>query len=76
VFGVNPAGAAKHQRFRNKFRLPFPLLVDAGHRIATRYRANGLIVRRTVYLIGPDGRVLFARRGMPAPTVVLALATA
>jgi thioredoxin-dependent peroxiredoxin len=73
VFGVNPAGSAKHARFRNKFQLPFPLLVDAGRRIATRYHANGLIIRRTVYLINPNGVVLFARRGMPAPPEVLAV---
>jgi peroxiredoxin Q/BCP len=71
VFGVNPANSSKHAQFRGKFRLPFPLLVDIGRKIATRYHANGLIVRRTVYLIGPDGRILFARRGMPAPTEVL-----
>ena len=72
VFGVNPAGVQKHARFRAKFRLPFPLLVDKGRAIATRYRANGLIIRRTVYLIGPDGVIRFARRGMPRPSEVLA----
>jgi peroxiredoxin Q/BCP len=74
VFGVNPAGPGKHARFRGKFRLPFPLLVDKSRNIATRYHANGLIIRRTVYLIGPNGRILFARRGMPSPSDVLAAA--
>jgi thioredoxin-dependent peroxiredoxin len=40
--------------------------------VAQAYHANGLIVKRTVYLIGRDGRVLFARRGMPSPAEVLA----
>jgi peroxiredoxin Q/BCP len=71
VFGVNPADPSKHARFRGKFRLPFPLLADIGRKIATRYHANGLIIRRTVYLIGPDGLVRFARRGMPTPSEVL-----
>jgi peroxiredoxin Q/BCP len=71
VFGVNPAGTAKHAGFRVKFRLPFALLVDTGRKIATRYHANGLIIRRTVYLIGPDGLILFARRGVPSPSEVL-----
>ena len=74
VFGVNPAGPGAHSRFRGKFQLPFPLLVDQGRRIATAFHANGLIIRRTVYLIGPDGRIKFARRGMPAPSEVLASA--
>ena len=31
-------------------------------------------VKRTVYLIGPTGTILFSRRGMPSPSEVLALA--
>jgi thioredoxin-dependent peroxiredoxin len=33
-----------------------------------------LIVKRTVYLIGPDGQILFAKRGMPSPKEVLSVA--
>jgi len=29
-------------------------------------------VNRTVYLIGPDGKIRYARRGMPRPEEVLA----
>jgi thioredoxin-dependent peroxiredoxin len=74
VFGVNPQSAAKHARFRSKFQFPFPLLVDKGRYVAKLYNANGLIVKRTVYLIGPDGAIRFARRGMPPPAEVLAAA--
>ena len=74
VFGVNPQSATKHARFRGKFQFPFPLLVDEGRQVAKRYNANGLIVKRTVYLIGPDGVIRFAQRGMPAPAQVLAAA--
>jgi peroxiredoxin Q/BCP len=74
VFGVNPQSAQKHEKFRSKFNFPFPLLVDKGQQVAALYQANGLIVKRTVYLIGPDGKILFARRGMPNPTEVLAAA--
>lgn len=74
VFGVNPQRAQSHQKFRRKFSFPFPLLVDKGQKVAALYKANGLIVKRTVYLIGPDGRILFARRGMPNPHEVLAAA--
>jgi peroxiredoxin Q/BCP len=71
VYGVNPQGATKHTRFREKYRFPFPLIVDEGRRIARLYNAGGPIVRRTVYLIGPDGVIRFARRGMPSPDEVL-----
>jgi len=72
VFGVNPRSARSHVRFREKFHFPFPLLVDQGQKVAALYHANGLIVKRTVYRIGPDGVIRFARRGMPSPEEVLA----
>jgi peroxiredoxin Q/BCP len=72
VFGVNPQSAASHAGFRSHHKLPFPLLVDAGRTVASLYNANGIIVKRTVYLIGPDGVIRFARRGMPSPEEVLA----
>jgi peroxiredoxin Q/BCP len=72
VFGVNPRSEASHASFRAKHRFPFPLLVDKGQRLAALYRANGLVVKRTVYLIGPDGVIRYAKRGKPAPAEVLA----
>jgi peroxiredoxin Q/BCP len=74
VFGINPQNARKHADFRRKFQFPFPLLVDQGQKVAEAYHAQGLIVKRTVYLIGRDGKILFARRGMPSPAEVLAAA--
>ena len=74
VFGINPQNARKHADFRRKFQFPFPLLVDRGQKVAEAYHAKGLIVKRTVYLIGRDGKILFARRGMPSPGEVLAAA--
>jgi peroxiredoxin Q/BCP len=74
VFGVNPQSARSHTGFRSKYELPFPLLVDEGRKVASLYNANGIIVKRTVYLIGPDGVIRFARRGMPLPGEVLAAA--
>jgi len=76
IFGVNPQSLEKHARFRAKFHFPFPLLVDSGRKVASLYRANGLIVKRTVYLIDPDGIIRFAQRGMPDPKEVLAAAPA
>jgi peroxiredoxin Q/BCP len=72
VFGINPQSADSHTNFRNKQQLPFPLLVDKAQKVAELYQANGLFVKRTVYLIGPDGKVRFGRRGMPTPDQVLA----
>ncbi len=71
VFGVNPQSARSHTKFREKFHFPFPLLVDQGQKVAALYHANGIIVKRTVYGIGADGVIRFARRGMPSPSEVL-----
>jgi peroxiredoxin Q/BCP len=72
VFGVNPQAATSHQKFREKFHFPFPLLVDKGQRVAKLYHCDGLIIKRTVYRIGGDGMIRFSRRGMPSPREVLA----
>jgi peroxiredoxin Q/BCP len=37
VLGVSPDTAASHVKFRDKFDLPFPLLVDKDHKIADAY---------------------------------------
>jgi|SRR5579871_5774379 len=74
VFGVNPQSASSHAKFRNRCQLPFPLLVDRGQKVGDLYHARGLAAKRTVYLIGPDGIIRYARRGKPEPGEVLAAA--
>ena len=71
VFGVNPQSAGSHTKFREKFKFPFPLLVDPGQRVASLYHANGLIIKRTVYRIDAKGVIRFAQRGAPAASVVV-----
>jgi peroxiredoxin Q/BCP len=71
VFGVNPQSAESHSKFRNNQRLTFPLLVDAGKRVASLYNCGGPLIRRTVYLIGKSGRIRFGERGKPVPEEVL-----
>ena len=71
VYGINPGSAESHKKFIDKNRLEFPLLVDSGQEVARLYNANGMFVKRTVYVIGPDGKILFATRGMPSPLEIL-----
>ena len=40
VYGVNPAKAESHAGFREKNKLPFPLLVDAGQKVGGLYHTN------------------------------------
>ena len=74
VFGVNPQSAESHREFHDRHKFPFPLLVDAGQKVAVLYNSDGGMVNRTVYLVGPDGMIRYARRGMPRPQEVLAAA--
>jgi thioredoxin-dependent peroxiredoxin len=74
VYGVNPQSPESHKKFRDKYKFPFPLLVDRGQKAGEAYHTSGLFVKRTVYLIGPDGTIRYAKRGKPAPEEVLAAA--
>ena len=66
VLGVSADGAASHQKFAAKYRLPFPLLSDPDRKIMTAWGAYGDkmmygkktqgVIRSTVW-IGPDGVV-------------------
>jgi peroxiredoxin Q/BCP len=66
VLGVSPDSEASHQKFRDKYRLPFPLLSDPDRKVMTKYGAYGEkmlygkkttgVIRSTVW-IGPDGKV-------------------
>ena len=75
VFGVNPQKASSHAKFRANHELPFPLLVDEGGKVCDAYHTRGLMTKRTVYLIGPDGVIRYANRGKPPVAEVLAAAS-
>jgi peroxiredoxin Q/BCP len=72
VMGINGGNAESHKGFRAKHQLTMPLLVDAGQRVARLYHAGGAVIRRTVYVIGKDGKILFAKRGKPSVEEILA----
>jgi thioredoxin-dependent peroxiredoxin len=66
VLGVSPDSGTSHQKFRDKYRLPFPLLSDPDRKVMTKYGAYGEkmmygkkttgVIRSTVW-IGPEGKV-------------------
>lgn len=69
VIGVSPDDAASHGQFRAKFGLPFYLLSDGDHQVASLYGAwgekklygksyEGII--RSTFVIGEDGKVVKA----------------
>lgn len=66
VLGVSPDGVTSHAAFRKKYKLPFTLLADEDHAVATRYGAWGtktlygntfIGMHRNAVIIAPDGKI-------------------
>lgn len=66
VLGVSTDDVASHVKFRDKFKLNFPLLVDTDHRVAEKYGAwreknmygkKSMGIQRSTFLIDADGKV-------------------
>jgi peroxiredoxin Q/BCP len=66
VLGVSTDSIKSHEKFVDKFQLPFPLLADEDKAIANAYGVYGEKkfmgvkyqgVHRVTFLIGPDGRI-------------------
>lgn len=66
MLGVSPDSAKSHRKFREKYGLPYNLLVDEGHRLAdaygiwkekTLYGVKYMGVERTTIVIDGEGKV-------------------
>jgi peroxiredoxin Q/BCP len=66
VLGVSPDNVASHEKFRDKFKLNFPLLADADHKVAEKYGAwreknlygkKSMGIQRSTFLIDAAGKV-------------------
>ena len=66
VLGISPDGLGSHQKFVEKFQLPFPLLADEDHAVAEKYGVWGekkmygktfMGIQRATFLIGKDGKI-------------------
>ncbi len=66
VLGVSTDSAKSHDKFVDKYKLPFPLLADEDKKIAQAYGAWGqksflgrkyMGTHRVTFLIGPDGKI-------------------
>jgi len=66
VFGVSRDGQDSHNKFINKFKLPFVLLSDPQAKVMAKYGAYGEKMHygkvvigtiRTTTVVGPDGKV-------------------
>jgi thioredoxin-dependent peroxiredoxin len=66
VLGVSPDSVTSHEKFRDKFKLNFPLLADADHKVAEKYGAwreknlygkKSMGIQRSTFLIDAAGKV-------------------
>ncbi|MEM4734587.1 MAG: peroxiredoxin [Candidatus Thorarchaeota archaeon] len=63
VYGISGGSPESHKNFKEKHRLPFPILVDTDLRIAGLYGARswtrilGIGVKRVTFLIDEEGRI-------------------
>jgi thioredoxin-dependent peroxiredoxin len=64
--GVSPDGLESHRKFKEKHQLPYPLLVDEGHKLAdafgiwkekTMYGLKYMGVERTTAIIDRNGKI-------------------
>lgn len=67
VLGVSPDGSESHLKFKVKMNIPYELISDTEHDIASLYGTYGpktfmgkeyLGVHRSTFLIGKDGRIV------------------
>jgi peroxiredoxin Q/BCP len=67
VLGASPQNATSHAKFASKHQLNFPLLVDSDLKLAQAYGAVAekpgefegisLKIKRSTFLIDPDGKI-------------------
>ena len=67
VLGVSPDSPASHEKFRAKYKLPFTLLADEGHKVAEKYGAwreknmygkKSMGIARSTFVIDAAGTVV------------------
>ena len=66
LFGISTDDVSSHQKFRDKYTLPFPLLADPDHAVSERYGVWGekefaghkyMGVDRATFIISPEGKI-------------------
>ena len=83
VLGVSPDGVDSHQKFKQKFDLPFPLLADQDKEIANKYGVWGereymgrkyMGINRSHFVIDEDGKIVDVKYGVrPADSTTLSI---
>jgi peroxiredoxin Q/BCP len=60
VVGISHNDADSHQKFRDKYDLPFTLLTDRGLKVAEQYGCKGLLgMKRAVFILDANGVIKY-----------------
>jgi peroxiredoxin Q/BCP len=66
VLGISPDSPESHEKFRKKYKLPFTLLADEGHKVAEKYGAwreknmygkKSMGIARSTFIVDASGKV-------------------
>jgi peroxiredoxin len=70
VLCLSPQDVATHEEFSRLHDLKVPLLADTGKAVGRAYDVLGPLgfYRRSIFVVGPDGVVRFARRSLTSLT--------
>ena len=75
LLGISPQDVDSHEKWAEKRGFHFPLLADTDKQVIERYGVKGgklIAVKRSVFVVGPDGIVRFVDRKVVGATFVSA----
>ncbi len=72
LLGISPQDVDSHERWADKKGFTFPLLADVDKTVIEAYGVGAPVlgVRRSVFVVGPDGKVAFTDRKLIGATFV------
>lgn len=66
IVGINMDSVESHKKFKEKYKLAFPLLSDSNGNICNLYNAKGLLgVKRSTYLLDETQNIIFENEVLP-----------
>ena len=66
IIGINMDSVESHKKFKEKYKLAFPLLSDSDGKVCEKYNAKGLLgVKRSTYLLDENQNIVFENEVLP-----------
>jgi len=66
IIGINMDSIESHKKFKDKYKLAFPLLSDENGEVSQKYNAKGLLgIKRSTYLLDESQTIIFENEVLP-----------